>query len=131
MVRTPRFHCRSPGFNPWWGNQNPASCAAQPKKKITGQKKPYMTHGSLNAQKQQKSFHLKLRQVRKHRGQSLVTSRKENGWLGNHHGRLTVTRCHHTTVQIVNILSFTGNILSLCTFFFPLQPFKNIKPGMD
>ena len=26
-------HCRGPGFNPWSGNRDPASCVARPKRK--------------------------------------------------------------------------------------------------
>ena len=33
VVRTRGFHCRGPGFNPWSGNQDPASCVARPKEK--------------------------------------------------------------------------------------------------
>ena len=33
VVRTPRFLCRGYGLDPWPGNQDPASCTAQPKKK--------------------------------------------------------------------------------------------------
>ena len=33
MVRTPRFHCRGHGFNPWSGNQDPASREVWPKGK--------------------------------------------------------------------------------------------------
>lgn len=35
VVRTPCFHCRSPGFNPWSGNKDPASLTMWPKKKST------------------------------------------------------------------------------------------------
>ena len=31
MVTTLYFHCWGPGFEPWWGNQNPASLALRPK----------------------------------------------------------------------------------------------------
>ena len=33
MVRTLRFHCQGPGFNPWSGNQDPTSQTVRPKKK--------------------------------------------------------------------------------------------------
>ena len=33
VVRTLRFHCLGPWFNPWLGNQDPAIRVAQPKKK--------------------------------------------------------------------------------------------------
>ena len=33
VVRTPCFHCRGPGFDPWSGNEDPTSCAAGQKKK--------------------------------------------------------------------------------------------------
>ena len=32
VVRTPHFHCQESGFDPWSGNQDPASSAAQPQK---------------------------------------------------------------------------------------------------
>ena len=32
VVRTQCFHCQGPGFNPWSGKQNPASCMMKPKK---------------------------------------------------------------------------------------------------
>ena len=31
VVRTRHIHCCGPGLNPWWGNLDPASCAARPK----------------------------------------------------------------------------------------------------
>ena len=33
VVRTPRFHCWGPGFDPWSENKDPASYAVLPKKK--------------------------------------------------------------------------------------------------
>ena len=33
LVRTPGFHCRGHGFDPWLENYDPAYCAVQPKRK--------------------------------------------------------------------------------------------------
>ena len=33
VVRILHFHCRGHGFNPWLGNQDPACCIAQKRKK--------------------------------------------------------------------------------------------------
>ena len=33
VIRTACFHCRGNRFDPWLGNQDPTSRAAQPKKK--------------------------------------------------------------------------------------------------
>ena len=34
VIETPHFQCRSHGFDPWLGNQDPTSHVAQPKIKI-------------------------------------------------------------------------------------------------
>ena len=33
VVKTPCYYCSGRGFNPWSGDEDPACCAAQPKKK--------------------------------------------------------------------------------------------------
>ena len=39
VVKTPHFHCRGHGFDPWLGNYDPAYHVVQAKKKIKNKKK--------------------------------------------------------------------------------------------
>lgn len=34
VVRTPAFYCQGPGFNPWWGINNPTSQGMEEKRKV-------------------------------------------------------------------------------------------------
>ena len=38
MVKTPHFHCRGHGFNPWKGNEDPTCHVIQPKQQTKWQK---------------------------------------------------------------------------------------------
>ena len=44
VVRTPCFHCWGPGFNPWTGNKDFTTRAAQPKIKEKFYKRPSWVH---------------------------------------------------------------------------------------